>query len=144
MKRIPDEACASICGLFCGACPAFPDSCHGCLSGFVRENCKNCRDHGFLDCAVSHGVTRCYECREFPCAKLEEFSTKPVINGVCNHAGVIPDSMRMREAGVPQWIREKIELHTCPRCGELIDWFTMGSHVCADREEPQSGRAADE
>lgn len=28
MKKIPDEACASICGLFCGACPAFPDECH--------------------------------------------------------------------------------------------------------------------
>lgn len=48
MKRIPDEKCASICGLFCGACPSFPDECHGCMSDFVREGCKNCADHGFL------------------------------------------------------------------------------------------------
>ena len=48
MKRIPDETCASICGLFCGACPSFPDECHGCLSDFVREGCKNCEKHGFL------------------------------------------------------------------------------------------------
>ncbi len=40
MKRIPDEKCASICGLFCGACPSFPDECHGCMSDFVREGCK--------------------------------------------------------------------------------------------------------
>ena len=39
MQRIPDEACASICGLFCGACPAFPNECHGCFSDYVREGC---------------------------------------------------------------------------------------------------------
>ena len=78
MKRIPDEKCASICGLFCGACPSFPDECQGCLSDFVREGCKGCADHGFLDCAVSHHVTRCYECGEFPCAKLKEFESNPL------------------------------------------------------------------
>ena len=78
MKRIPVEKCASICGLFCGACPSFPDECQGCLSDFVREGCKGCADHGFLDCAVSHHVTRCYECGEFPCAKLKEFESNPL------------------------------------------------------------------
>ena len=43
MKRIPDETCASICGLFCGACPAFPNECHGCFSDYVREGCKGCK-----------------------------------------------------------------------------------------------------
>lgn len=54
MKRIPNEECASICGLFCGACPSFPDECHGCLSDFVRDVCKNCPKHGFFDCAKKH------------------------------------------------------------------------------------------
>ena len=130
MNRIPNEECASICGLFCGACPAFPDVCHGCFSDYVRECCKNCADHGFLDCAVSHNVTRCYECKEFPCDKLREFSTKPVINGICNHANVIPDSLRMKEVGVSQWIVEKIAEHTCPKCGKLINWFEMNTHNC--------------
>ena len=75
MKRIPDETCASICGLFFGACPAFPNECHGCFSDYVREGCKGCADHGFLKCATSHKVARCYECDDFPCKKLEEFST---------------------------------------------------------------------
>lgn len=47
MKRIPNEECASICGLFCGACPAFPEEYHGCFSDFVRDACKNCVTHGF-------------------------------------------------------------------------------------------------
>lgn len=130
MRRIPGEECASICGLFCGACPAFPDQCHGCFSDFVRECCKNCADHGFLDCAVSHHATRCYECEEFPCDKLREFSTKPIINGICNHANVIPDSKRMRAVGVSEWISEKIAEHKCPKCGELINWFEMRTHTC--------------
>ena len=130
MQRIPDEKCASICGLFCGACPSFPDECHGCFSDFVREGCRGCADHGFWDCALSHNVTRCYECREFPCKKLEEFSTKPIINGICNHANVIPDSLHMKEVGVSQWISEKISEHKCPKCGRLINWFDVGSHVC--------------
>lgn len=136
MKRIPDEKCASICGLFCGACPSFPDECHGCFSDYVRQGCKNCADHGFLDCAVKHNVLRCYECTEFPCEKLEEFSTKPVINGICNHANVLPDSRRLKEIGVSQWVKEKIEEHKCPKCGELINWFEMNSHICREPGNP--------
>ncbi|MBQ8831557.1 MAG: DUF3795 domain-containing protein [Oscillospiraceae bacterium] len=130
MTRIPTEECASICGLFCGACPAFPEECHGCFSDFVRSCCKNCNTHGFLDCAANHGVTRCYECGEFPCDKLKEFSIKPVINGICNHANVIPDSLRMKEIGVSAWVSEKITEHLCPKCGRLINWFEMNTHNC--------------
>lgn len=135
MQRTPDEKCASICGLFCGACPSFPDECHGCLSEFVREGCKGCTDHGFLDCAIHNNVTRCYECGEFPCTKLKEFSTKPVINGICNHANVISDSLRMQAVGVSQWISEKIVEHKCPKCGRLINWFEMGTHICGETVE---------
>ena len=130
MKRIPDETCASICGLFCGACPAFPNECHGCFSDYVREGCKGCADHGFLECATSHNVLRCYECEDFPCKKLEEFSSKPIINGICNHANVISDSQRMKEIGISQWIEEKIKEHKCPKCGNLINWFDVNSHSC--------------
>ena len=130
MKRIPDDKCASICGLFCGACPAFPDKCYGCFSDYVRKCCQNCAAHGFLECAKKHNVVRCYECEEFPCDKLKEFSTKPVINGICNHADVISDGFRMREIGVAKWIEEKTKQHTCPKCGKLITWYEMESHSC--------------
>lgn len=131
MGRAPDEACASICGLFCGACPSFPEECHGCLSSFVREGCKGCERHGFLACATAHGVTRCFQCGEFPCDKLREFSTKPVLHGVCSHAKVIPDSLRMREVGIPQWLEEKVAEYTCPQCGKALTWFERDAHLCA-------------
>lgn len=130
MKRIPGVECASICGLFCGACPAFPDECHGCFSDFVREPCKNCTKHGFLECSSKHNVTRCYECNEFPCDKLKEFSTKPVINGICNNANVIPDLNQMKEMGVSNWINKKIKEHKCHKCGKLKNWYEIDTHIC--------------
>lgn len=129
MKRIPDEKCAAICGLFCGACPSFPDNCHGCLSDYVRDVCRECK-HGFRDCAKAHNVSHCAQCVDFPCQRLEEFSHGPIINGVCNHANVIPDSVRMKQIGVSRWIDEQTERHLCPKCGQLISWFDMGSHNC--------------
>lgn len=130
VKRVPGAECASICGLFCGACPSYPDACHGCFSDFVRESCRGCKANGFLACAESHGVIRCYRCSEFPCQKLRDFSKAPVINGICNHADVIPDLQRMGEVGVERWIEEKISQHLCPHCGELINWFEMKTHTC--------------
>ena len=55
---------------------------------------------------------------------------KPIINGICNHANVVPDSLRMRKVGVSQWVEEKIKEHTCPKCGELVNWFEVDSHIC--------------
>lgn len=129
MKRVPDEQCIAICGLFCGACPAYPETCHGCMSDYVREGCRECKN-GFRDCVKVHNVHHCYACTEFPCERLDTFSQGPIINGVCNHANVIPDSYRLREVGTAQWIAEQLVRHTCPKCGELISWFDMESHTC--------------
>ena len=129
MKRVPGEECAAICGLFCGACPAYPDECHGCLSDYDREGCRECKN-GFRDCVKAHHVSHCYACSGFPCERLDTFSKAPIINGICNHANVIPDSLRMGEVGLTQWVAEQLTRHTCPKCGELISWFDMKSHTC--------------
>ncbi len=130
MKKMPDEKCIAICGLFCGACPAFPEECNGCLSDFVREGCKECKKYGFRDCAKEHNVKHCYECGEFPCKRLEEFSKGPIINGICNHSNAIPDLESLKKIGKAEWIKKKIEEHTCKKCGELISWFDINSHKC--------------
>ena len=46
--------------------------CEGFLSGREAEHCTECR-HGFRACAKEKKVTRCYECGEFPCSRLEAF-----------------------------------------------------------------------
>lgn len=133
MESEPDEKCAAPCGLFCGACPNYPERCLGCLSDFVEESCRGCPYFRILDCTKDHGVTRCYECGEFPCARMKNFTRFPIINGGFHHGKAIEDSERMREVGVEQWLREKTEEHTCPKCGARMIWFNIEKHECGKK-----------
>lgn len=66
----------------------------------MKEECDGCPWYGITDCTREHGVTRCYECPEFPCGTLERFSGEPIINGGCHHADGISNNRRMAEIGV--------------------------------------------
>lgn len=122
---------AAICGLFCGTCPAYPNSCGGCLSDYVAPGCYHCAN-GFRDCAARHNVTRCYECEKFPCDRLEDFSRRHIVNGICHHAHVIDDLRRMQEVGVEAWAQAQNEAHTCAQCGKLIPWFEQDCPQCKE------------
>ena len=135
-SRLPDEQCVAICGLFCGACPAYPLQCHGCLSDFVRDVCREC-EHGFRKCAKAHHVQRCSDCAQFPCPRLEEFSRGPVINGICNHANVIPDLQEIRRNGIGQWLEKQTLKFTCSKCGQRLTWFDRTSHECQNESDRQ-------
>lgn len=126
--RIPDESTAGICGLFCGTCPYYPNDCHGCLSDKVRGDCVICV-HGFRACADAHAVQRCFECPDFPCQRLEDFSKIHIVNGICHHENVIRDLTEMRETGVKSWVEKQTGLHTCQACGQLKVWYE-DPHVC--------------
>lgn len=123
MNNVPGTETAAICGLFCGTCPSYPEECLGCLSDKVAAGCDLC-PNGFRDCASSKGVTRCYECAEFPCGRLEDFSKRHIVNGICHHAKVIEDLESMKEMGLNEWVQGQTEAHTCPQCQKLIPWFS--------------------
>lgn len=125
----PNEQTAAICGLFCGTCPCYPDDCHGCLSQKLTPHCTIC-SNGFRECAKKYNVTRCYECREFPCSRLETFSHQHYQNGIGHHELVIPNLEQMKSNGVENWVKEQTEKNTCPKCGKLIYWFDKDEHVC--------------
>ena len=120
---------AGICGLFCGTCAFFGTECDGCLSDRVAPFCADCR-HGFRTCSAAHGITRCHECGEFPCARLEEFSKIHIEHGVCHHTHVIDDLRFMRERGVEAWVEKQTQEHTCPKCGKLIIWYAQKCPDC--------------
>ena len=120
---------AAICGLFCGTCPSYPEECGGCLSTRAAPGCDTC-GNGFRDCAKARGVTRCHECCEFPCARLEAFRKQHIVNGICHHASVIDDLRRMGEVGVEAWVDEQTGAHTCQSCGTLVPWFERGCPQC--------------
>lgn len=120
MKLTP--CVAGICGLFCGTCPSFAEGkCSGCLSDHVAPHCVACVN-GFRTCAAEQGVTRCFECAQFPCERLEAFSKIHIVNGICHHTHVIDDLNAMRQIGVQAWVDKQTQAHTCPECGRLILW----------------------
>lgn len=120
---------AAICGLYCGTCPSYEIECEGCLSDRVAPGCDVC-GNGFRACAESHDVIRCYECTEFPCERLEEFSKRHIVNGICHHEHVIEDLQYMKEHGVETWVTQQKESHTCKNCGEMILWFEENCNNC--------------
>lgn len=125
----PTMETAAICGLFCGTCPSYPETCEGCLSDRVAPGCDACGE-GFRDCASLHEVTRCYECKDFPCARLETFRQKHIVNGICHHAHIIDDLTSMREIGVGAWVSHQINEHTCKSCGQIIPWYERVCPKC--------------
>lgn len=146
------EHLTGICGLYCGDCPYYlaprqddqaqlaalsragglPAEeliCDGCLSDRVAPECRACK-HGFRACAAGHGVTWCFECHEFPCARLEEFSREHVVNGVCHHARVIADLAYLREHGPAAWVATQEKRSDCPSCGRRGYWFSTKCAAC--------------
>lgn len=123
-ERAKQEA-AAICGLYCGICPEFPKECGGCCSDRVIAQCQNC-GAGFHDCAKEKGVTRCYECDDFPCVRSEKFST----NAWPHHDVVIENVRRWREIGIDVWLRGQEWDHRCPSCGALIKWTSESCQEC--------------
>ena len=125
---------AGICGLFCGTCPSFPEKCEGCLSDRLAEHCVNCR-FGFRVCAKEKGVTRCFECSDFPCDRLKSFIPVHVENDIVHHENIITDLRLMREIGVQNWVNQQVKDHTCPRCGKMIYWKDANTHNCNLRND---------
>lgn len=125
----PNNQTAAICGLFCGTCPCYPADCHGCLSDKLTPHCTIC-SNGFRTCAKEHAVTRCYECNEFPCNRITQFSKEHYQNDICHHENIITDLNYMREHGLENWVEKQTKNNTCKNCDTLIYWYNKKSHVC--------------
>jgi hypothetical protein len=143
---------AGICGLYCGTCPNYlaeresdtvrveaiaktnnlnvsQVGCDGCLSDRVMPFCVECKN-GFRACAREKGVTWCFECVEFPCKRLEEFTKIHIVDGVPHHATVIEDLKYMKEHGVEEWVNRQEKAGKCPSCGKRLYFFTRECPVC--------------
>ena len=142
-----------ICGLYCGTCPrylAYQDQdmdelqkmaasdkvpvetirCDGCLSDNVYSDCRDCR-HGFRRCAEEKKVTWCFQCGDFPCQRLEDFSKKHVVNGICHHKKVVENLQFMKDHGTGEWIKQQDKEAACPNCGKILYWYALKCPRCA-------------
>lgn len=129
MKYNANEV-TGICGLFCETCPTFADGeCKGCLSDHVAERCLICRP-GFRDCVKERGITRCSECNDFPCERLQKFKDCHVVNGISHHEHILDYVRAQREMGVKAWVEEQEKQHLCPECGTMLIWCERTCRGC--------------
>ena len=149
MVRQDATKLVAICGIYCGTCPSYlayqendveeiertaqrlgipigEVRCDGCLSGKVRPPCVECKP-GFRRCARENKVTWCFQCPDFPCQRLRDFTNVHIVNGISHHAHVIDDLIYMKEHGIEQLIEKQEKSGRCPQCGRRLYWF---SRVC--------------
>ena len=74
--------------------------CEGCRGNVERHWSSDCK---MMLCAKEKGVKYCFECGEFPCKVLDEFSN----DGVAHHKRTVENLKRMKAVGVEAWIKEQ-------------------------------------
>jgi hypothetical protein len=61
------------CGIFCGGCPVYVREKMPCPGAEKNsERCNRCKS--FHLCCIDRGITHCFECNTYPCAKLKRFA----------------------------------------------------------------------
>ncbi len=123
------------CGLYCGACPNLlgakagleQNVCFGCKSDINPEWCSNC---GLKACAQEKGLDFCYQCDEYPCAKLEAFKNSqeyPYHQEVYDYMRIIA------QEGSASWL-EKMKIRwSCPECNEEASWWELSCKKCGHK-----------
>lgn len=65
------------------------------------------------------GVTRCSDCDELPCHRIQEL----IDTGLLHRAEYMPNLRKIREMGVQDWVKYEKERWSCPRCGLPLSWY---------------------
>lgn len=134
-----------ICGVYCGACSTYrayndndeaifywvakmgipPDQifCKGCGSDLVNEWCCNCK---FRKCTKDKGVTYCFECDDFPCQMLIDFSkTRP------HRTLGLRNLEKLRNGtSIQEWLKQQEKRWACSLCGKKLHWYSEKCPNC--------------
>jgi len=133
-----------ICGVYCGACPTYrayndkdqalieweirmgmPRSeifCKGCYSNLVNEWCSKC---GFRKCAKQTQVSYCFECADFPCKKLTDFSkTRP------HRTLGLKNLWQLKQITIKKWLRQQEKRWACSKCEKKLHWYSEKCPNC--------------
>jgi hypothetical protein len=128
----------SYCGLFCGACSfkiAYETqnqehinhmpSVYDHLKGRELENCPGCRlEHKcgeceIRDCAVEKKIDYCFQCIDYPCQLINEFSN----DGKPHHKEIIKNFELLKEVGEDEWLKIMGNKYLCIKCNKKKSWY---------------------
>jgi hypothetical protein len=73
------------------------EGCRGSLEVHWSSDCK------MMLCAKKRGHEYCFQCIDFPCQLLKEFSS----DGIPHHKRTVENLMKMKEIGIDAWIAEQ-------------------------------------
>ena len=82
------------------------DGCRGPLDVHWSSECK------MMLCARKRGLQHCFQCDDFPCTSVNEFSS----DGISHHKRTVENSKRMKEIGIEAWIAEQKRRGQCVFC----------------------------
>jgi len=119
------------CGIDCQLCRAYireKKPCPGCRSDspWKSPSCANCI---LKNCSLrgSDGNTYCYECTEFPCARLlrlnKRYSTKYATN-------VLENLENIKINGIEAFVAVENKKWACPLCGEMLSMHIPQCPAC--------------
>ncbi|MCG8688917.1 MAG: DUF3795 domain-containing protein [Desulfobacterales bacterium] len=132
------------CGLYCGACSfkvAFEQNDRDHIKGMPlkyekfrdspMESCPGCRLENqcgkcdIKDCAEEKKLEFCSLCKEFPCVKLEKFTS----DGVPHHSESIQNLKVIKKIGPSEWLALQNEKWKC-QCGSKYSWYFTKCKKC--------------
>jgi len=140
-------ALLGICGVYCGACTtyrAFNDNdqalftwlmkmrmpseeifCKGCGSSVINKWCTNC---DFRKCVQKREIAYCFECKDFACKKLIDFSkTRP------HRTLGLRNLKQLKEMSTEEWLEQQRKRWTCSQCGKQLHWYSEKCPNCETR-----------
>ena len=89
------------CGIYCGGCPVYVREKNPCPGAEINsQKCENCKS--FHICCVERGITHCYQCKTFPCAKLKRFAERWEKYG----QDIIENQKRLKQMGEEKFIED--------------------------------------
>jgi hypothetical protein len=74
--------------------------CQGCRGPLEVHWSPECK---MMPCAIRNGLQHCFQCEDFPCTGVNEFSS----GGISHHKRTVENAKRMKEIGIEAWIEEQ-------------------------------------
>ncbi len=108
------------CGVNCAVCGAHLNKktpYPGCRAPQEQITRKSCRDCAKKRCAFDQGLQWCYECAEFPCARIKDLNERYMRN---YSVDLVKNGLDAR-ADIEAFLEAQRTKFTCAACGGAID-----------------------
>lgn len=129
-QNLPSELAP--CGVYCGACPSYEKSCHGCSS--ESEQCRKSKWNCKLRkcCYSTKSKQFCFECDEFPCKSYRGklIDSHPGDWRFDYRHNLEEDYVLFSMLGLKEFLQYQKEKWRCSICGGKIHWYHYKCSGC--------------